>query len=140
MGNYREFIKDKKRIVIKIGSSSLMHEQTGRLDLLKIEKLVRILIDIKNSGKDVVLVSSGAIAVGRAVIGLCDMPDAFLQALEGGTDILPKQKYSEAMMKEFQQNEALAMQNEEVVKEALSDDYDYVLKEKEDNVTNNIID
>ena len=72
MGNYREFIKDKKRIVIKIGSSSLMHEQTGRLDLLKIEKLVRILIDIKNSGKDVVLVSSGAIAVGRAVIGLCD--------------------------------------------------------------------
>lgn len=74
MGNYREFIKDKKRIVIKIGSSSLMHEQTGRLDLLKIEKLVRILIDIKNSGKDVVLVSSGAIAVGRAVIGLCDRP------------------------------------------------------------------
>ena len=59
MGNYREFIKDKKRIVIKIGSSSLMHEKTGRLDLLKIEKLVRILIDIKNSGKDVVLVSSG---------------------------------------------------------------------------------
>ncbi|MFQ8900581.1 MAG: glutamate 5-kinase [Lachnospira eligens] len=51
-----------------------MHEQTGRLDLLKIEKLVRILIDIKNSGKDVVLVSSGAIAVGRAVIGLCDRP------------------------------------------------------------------
>ena len=74
MGNYREFIKDKKRIVIKIGSSSLMHEQTGRLDLLKIEKLVRILIDVKNSGKDVVLVSSGAIAVGRAVIGLCDRP------------------------------------------------------------------
>ena len=74
------------------------------------------------------------------VIELCAMPDAFLQALEGGTDILPKQKYSEAMMKEFQQNEALAMQNEEVVKEALSDDYDYVLKEKEDNVTNNIID
>ena len=66
MGNYREFIKDKKRIVIKIGSSSLMHEQTGRLDLLKIEKLVRILIDVKNSGKDVVLVSSGAIAVGRS--------------------------------------------------------------------------
>ena len=29
MGNYREFIKDKKRIVIKIGSSSLMHEQIG---------------------------------------------------------------------------------------------------------------
>ncbi|MFR5388197.1 MAG: hypothetical protein ACLTGR_05055 [Eubacterium sp.] len=81
MGNYREFIKDKKRIVIKIGSSSLMHEQTGRLDLLKIEKLVRILIDIKNSGKDVVLVSSGAIAVGRAVIGLNDRPTGYVKRL-----------------------------------------------------------
>ena len=39
MGNYREFIKDKKRIVIKIGSSSLMHEQTGRLDLLIQEQM-----------------------------------------------------------------------------------------------------
>ena len=74
------------------------------------------------------------------VIELCAMPDAFLQALEGRTDIVPKRKYSDAMMKEFQQNEALAMHNEEVVKEALSDDYDYVLKEKEDNVTNDIID
>ena len=74
MSNYREFIKDKKRIVIKIGSSSLMHENTQKLDLLKIEKLVRIIVDIKNSGKDVVLVSSGAIAVGRAAIGLIDRP------------------------------------------------------------------
>ena len=75
MGNYREFIKDKKRIVIKIGSSSLMHEGTNRLNLLKIEKLVRILVDIKNSGKEVVLVSSGAIAVGRTAIGLNERPD-----------------------------------------------------------------
>jgi len=74
MGNYREFIKDKKRIIIKIGSSSLMHDNTQKLDLLKIEKLVRIIVDIKNSGKDVVLVSSGAIAVGRAAIGLEDRP------------------------------------------------------------------
>ena len=72
---YRELIKDKKRIVIKIGSSSLMHSETGRLDLYKIEKLVRVLCDIKNSGKDVVLVSSGAIAVGRTTFGLEDRPD-----------------------------------------------------------------
>ena len=75
MGNYREFIKDKKRIVIKIGSSSLMHNETGRLNLGKIEKLVRTIVDIKNSGKDVVLVSSGAIAVGRMAIGLNEKPD-----------------------------------------------------------------
>ena len=73
--NIREAVKDKKRIVIKIGSSSLMHNETGRLNLGKIEKLVRTIVDIKNSGKDVVLVSSGAIAVGRLAIGLNEKPD-----------------------------------------------------------------
>lgn len=75
MSKYRELIKDKKRIVIKIGSSSLMHQGTGKLNLWKIEKLVRMLCDIKNSGKEVVLVSSGAIAVGRATLGLAERPD-----------------------------------------------------------------
>lgn len=75
MNGIRDLIKDKKRIVIKIGSSSLMHENTGRLNLLKIEKLVRILVDIKNSGREVILVSSGAIAVGRNSIGLHERPD-----------------------------------------------------------------
>ena len=56
MEKYREQLKDKKRIVVKIGSSSLMHDKTGRLDLLKMERLVRVLVDIKNSGKDVILV------------------------------------------------------------------------------------
>lgn len=73
--NIREAVKDKKRIVIKIGSSSLMHNETGKLNLGKIEKLVRTIVDIKNSGKDVVLVSSGAIAVGRMAIGLNEKPD-----------------------------------------------------------------
>ena len=73
--NLREAVKDKKRLVIKIGSSSLMHNETGRLNLGKIEKLVRTIVDIKNSGKDVVLVSSGAIAVGRMAIGLNEKPD-----------------------------------------------------------------
>ena len=73
--NIIEAVKDKKRIVIKIGSSSLMHNETGRLNLGKIEKLVRTIVDIKNSGKDVVLVSSGAIAVGRMAIGLNEKPD-----------------------------------------------------------------
>lgn len=73
--NIREAVKDKKRIVIKIGSSLLMHNETGRLNLGKIEKLVRTIVDIKNSGKDVVLVSSGAIAVGRMAIVLNEKPD-----------------------------------------------------------------
>ncbi len=68
--NYRECLKDKKRIVVKIGSSSLTHSETGNIDLSKLEKLVRVLTNIRNMGKDVVLVSSGAIAVGRNKMGL----------------------------------------------------------------------
>ena len=65
----RELLKDKKRIVIKIGSSSLTHEETGDLNLLKIEHLVRVISDLRGSGKEVVLVSSGAIAAGRQALG-----------------------------------------------------------------------
>ena len=70
--NYRDSLKDKKRIVVKIGSSSLAHKDTGYLDLSKLEKLVRVLTNLRNMGKDVILVSSGAIAVGRKKIGLMD--------------------------------------------------------------------
>lgn len=75
MDSYRKTLGERKRIVIKIGSSSLMHEKTGRLDLIKIEKLVRLLADMKNSGKDVIFVSSGAIAVGRNAVGLHERPE-----------------------------------------------------------------
>lgn len=68
--NYRNKLKDKNRIVVKIGSSSLTHPETNGIDLYKLEKLVRILTDIKNQGKDVILVSSGAIAVGKQSTGL----------------------------------------------------------------------
>lgn len=72
--NKREFLKDKKRIVIKIGSSTITHPTTGSLNLKKMEQLVRVLTDLRNQGKDVVLVSSGAIAVGRKTLGLKDKP------------------------------------------------------------------
>ncbi len=72
--NYRERLKDKKRIVIKIGSSSLIHSETGRLDFRKLEILARELSDLHNQGKDVVLVSSGAIAVGAAALGMKGKP------------------------------------------------------------------
>ena len=62
-------LKDKKRIVIKIGSSSLTHTHTGDLNLMKIEKLIRVISDLKGQGKEVVLVSSGAIAAGRQALG-----------------------------------------------------------------------
>ena len=70
----RETLKDKKRIVFKIGSSTLTHEETGALDLVKMEKFVRILTDLHNQGKEIVLVSSGAIAVGRKALSLSERP------------------------------------------------------------------
>ena len=57
--------KGKKRVVIKIGSNSLLHESSKRIDYLKIEKLIREIVDLRNRGIDVCLVSSGAIAVGK---------------------------------------------------------------------------
>lgn len=65
----RKRLKEKQRIVIKIGSSSLTHACTGDLNLMKIEKLVRVISDLKGEGKEVVLVSSGAIAAGRQALG-----------------------------------------------------------------------
>lgn len=61
----REELKNKKRIVIKIGSSSLTHPETGDVNLVKIERLIRVISDLRGMGKEVVLVSSGAIAAGR---------------------------------------------------------------------------
>lgn len=66
----RNYIRKKKRIVVKIGSSSLTHQKTGALDLRKLEGLVRVLTDMRNMGKEVILVSSGAIAVGRKKLNL----------------------------------------------------------------------
>ena len=73
--NIRETLKDKRRIVIKVGSSSLVHQETGELDFVKIEKMIRLISDIKNQGKDVVLVSSGAVSVGRRILGLNKRPE-----------------------------------------------------------------
>jgi glutamate 5-kinase len=70
----RKLLTDKKKIVIKIGSASLAHMETGHLNLEKMEKLVRILTNLRNQGKDVILVSSGAIAVGRNALGIKDKP------------------------------------------------------------------
>ena len=66
----RARLAQRKRIVVKIGSSSLHHMDTGELNLTKMERLVRELCELKNQGRDVILVSSGAIAVGRKTVNL----------------------------------------------------------------------
>lgn len=73
MSTLREMIKDKKRIVVKIGSSSLQHKETGDMDYIRLEKLVRELCDIRNQGKEVILVTSGAIAAGKKAVGITEI-------------------------------------------------------------------
>lgn len=77
--NIRDRLKDKQRIVIKIGSSSLAQPKTGRLDLIKLEILVREISNLRNQGKDVVLVSSGAIMVGRNALGFEQRPQTLAE-------------------------------------------------------------
>lgn len=75
----RKALKYKKRIVIKVGSASITHPETGDLYLSKIEKLVRVLADLKGEGRDVILVSSGAIATGRQTLGIRRRPDTMAE-------------------------------------------------------------
>ena len=63
----------KQRIVVKVGTSTLTHE-SGDLDLRSMERLVRTLSDLAGCGHEVILVSSGAIAVGTAKMGLPERP------------------------------------------------------------------
>lgn len=73
MGLWEE-IKNKKRIVIKVGTTTITHEQTGNINLGKLEKFVRVLTDIRNQGKEVIVVSSGSVAVGRTALGIEERP------------------------------------------------------------------
>ena len=61
------------RIVVKIGTSTLAHA-TGHLNIRRVEAICKILSDIKNSGHEVILVSSGAIGMGVGKLGLRERP------------------------------------------------------------------
>lgn len=65
--------EDAKRIVVKVGSSSLTYE-TGMINIRMFERLCKLLADVRNSGRELILVSSGAIPVGRSKLGLKERP------------------------------------------------------------------
>ena len=69
----RHHLRSAKRIVVKVGTSTLTHP-SGGMNLHRIEHLVRELIDEANQGKDILLVSSGAIAAGMNALGLAERP------------------------------------------------------------------
>ena len=71
--NSRELLTKAKRIVVKVGTSTLTYD-TGRLNLRRIEAIVKQLADLANQGKEIILVSSGAVGAGLAPLGLKEKP------------------------------------------------------------------
>ncbi len=65
---FMSMLQNSRRIVVKVGTSTLTHS-TGALNLRRIGALVRVLSDFKNAGKQIVLVSSGAVSAGVAKVG-----------------------------------------------------------------------
>lgn len=74
------------RIVVKVGTSTLAHA-TGRLNIQRMERLCRVLSDLKNAGHEIILVSSGAIGMGVGKLNLpgrpADMPSKQAAAAVG---------------------------------------------------------
>jgi len=73
MDEIMESVARAQRIVIKIGTSSLTYE-TGRMNLRRIDRLAMVLSDLMNQGKEIILVSSGAIGIGVNKMGLEEKP------------------------------------------------------------------
>ncbi len=79
---FRSGLKNVRRVVIKVGTSTLTHE-TGRMNLVRIDRLVMMISELINQGYEVTLVSSGAIGVGMGKLNLKERPHimGFKQAL-----------------------------------------------------------
>lgn len=69
----RSTLKDVRRIVIKVGSSTITYG-TGKRNFSRIDRLAREISDLANQGKEIILVSSGAVAVGVDRLGLPEKP------------------------------------------------------------------
>ena len=66
-------INKRKRVVIKLGTSTLTHK-TGRLNIRRVEKLVKVIADIYNAGNEIIIVSSGSIGLGMSKLGMTERP------------------------------------------------------------------
>lgn len=70
----REELRQAKRVIVKVGTSSLTHAN-GRINIDKMEVLVRQICNLANAGKEMILVSSGATAAGLPSLGFTSRPD-----------------------------------------------------------------
>lgn len=115
----RSALQVAKRIVIKIGTSSLTHEN-GKINLDKMDKLARVLTDLNNEGKEIMLVSSGAVNAGMQRIGRSKRPEdlALKQATAAiGQGIL--MKMYEKFFEEYNQVVAQILLTKDVIEDEI---------------------
>lgn len=74
MNQARARLATVRRVVVKVGSSTITHEN-GRLHFARLERLCRAVADLMNDGRQVILVTSGAIATGTGKLGLDAPPN-----------------------------------------------------------------
>ncbi|MBP3857034.1 MAG: glutamate 5-kinase [Ruminiclostridium sp.] len=67
-------IKNSKRVVIKVGTSTLCYK-TGNLNIRRVRKLIEVMSDLKNEGRDIIFVTSGAVGIGVGRAGLPKRPE-----------------------------------------------------------------
>ena len=70
--------KKNKRVVVKVGTSTLTYEN-GNINLSRLEKLTREISDLTNRGYEIILVSSGAIGMGKAKLKLTEKPKTIME-------------------------------------------------------------
>jgi glutamate 5-kinase len=75
---HRHLLKNKRRIVVKIGTSLIAHDN-GNINLMRMEKLVRVLADLHNSGREILLVSSGAVGAGMGKMRIREKPSTVVE-------------------------------------------------------------
>ncbi len=84
-------LSEAQRVVVKVGTSTLTHS-TGLLNIRRVEQLVCVLSDLKNAGKEIILVTSGAIGVGAGKLGMrkrpSDMPTKQACAALGQSELM----------------------------------------------------
>lgn len=83
--------KDAKRVVVKVGTSTLTYD-TGLINIRRMQQFIQVLSDLQNSGREIILVTSGAVGVGKGKLGLlskpADMPTKQAAAAVGQSELM----------------------------------------------------
>lgn len=121
-------LSEARRVVVKVGTSTLTHA-TGLLNIRRVHELVRVLSDLKNAGKEVVLVTSGAIGVGAGKLSLhgrpSDMPTKQACAAIGQCELM---YVYDKCFSEYNHNVAQVLLTRDIIEDA----------NRKENVTNTL--